>query len=221
MVIRKKSDSHSGPGPWKSSNSLVYARPYGPPESEFDRYAKECEIWFPAGRNPWRDLYTPEVMAELSSILRLTGPRQIEFLRRKLCRVAELYVYELSEGVFHSDRKPKGITYNDRIKWIEKNIRAPIAQLRESLAFEDAGHLSYFPDLNRPRFPERPQFAALLSELEVLDRWALEFVRRIRSLLSSGSASKRAAAKPWTDLKYAVVWTLLEIYVHMPAEGKM
>jgi hypothetical protein len=167
---------------------------------------------FPEGRNPWRDLYLAPKMKEFAGILRI-GKLELPALRSKLRNVASRYILEQTESKFDTSDRPSGLKYSDRSRWLRKNVSSPARQL--ALALEQRPYFSLFPNLEQAKLPRRPSFYQLATEIEILERWTDALAKEIDAL-SQANGHVRPASKPITDLKYALVWDLLDLYVTIP-----
>ena len=124
-----------------------------------ETYIKACDDWFPKGRNPWRDLYTPERMKLIAAHLGLSDELQLFSLERRLCNVAEHYLTLQQDTVLYSDARPLGVTYGDRAQWLDENILTPARLLDKALNLENQPYLSLFPNLETDEFPRHPPFS--------------------------------------------------------------
>jgi hypothetical protein len=87
--------------------------------------------------------------------------------------IAERYTLEQIETTFYTTRKRLGITYRDRVKWLEKEVLQPSERLRKALDPENFHWFSLFPNLkaDEERAPSYPHVLALAEELRVLERY--------------------------------------------------
>lgn len=179
--------------------------------------------WFPKGRDPWRDFYTPEVMRKISAALRLPDDNLkskmvLVGLHRHLCELGAKYLLALWDIEVSERPGKKNATYLQRSKWLKRNIHAPALMLLKALQPENQGWLSSFPDFEFGKFPLPPNFPALAKDLQQLADWSLALSEQFtanRNQVSRGAKS-RPAKDPLNDLKYALVWDLTTIYVRIP-----
>ncbi len=136
-------------------------------------------------------------------------------LERRLCNVAEHYLTLQQDTVLYSDARPLGVTYGDRTQWLDENILTPARLLDTALSLENQRYLSLFPNLETGDFPAYPAFQRLSVEIPILIDWVSALHQELQNLTSQ-AVQPRPALKPQTDLKYALVWDLLEIYVATP-----
>jgi hypothetical protein len=153
--------------------------------------------WYPDNRNPWRDLYTPEVVVRIGDKIGLTSPDQLDRLGIALCYLAERYIV-VQDGVALEKRD------RDRANWIEKKLHRPAKHLKERLSPEYERMWSKWPD---ELFDDRVLKLGLWSQaLDELIAWASDR----QSWLT---ARPRPRVKPMTDFKYALASDLLKLYV--------
>jgi hypothetical protein len=180
------------------------------------------DTWFPTGRNPWRDLYTPERIESLANGLGLKDDRLIFSLERQLCQVAEKYLVVMGETVLFSQKSPSGITYRNKATWLRKRVVRPAVAVLKALGAENRGWLSLFP-FEQASLPPLPAFIYLEAELSALQKWAESFAAYLENVpLQAGKRERlRPALHPVVDLKYALVMDLTRIYAKLPdRDGK-
>lgn len=166
--------------------------------------------WFPLGRDPWKDLFTPQVMQRLAEAHGISDPIKLNSLERKLCCLAELYIFELEYRIPRNQKAKAGVLYKDKIKWLNKNINTPALQLSKSLSGENLPWLSQFPNLTvRASYPA---FYQIKRQLQQLLEWSTALEQSVNDLLSERDGNKMAAGRPITDLRYSLAYDLVTIY---------
>ncbi len=192
------------------------------PSLSHQQYVALYDTWFPEGRNPWRDLYTPEVMNKLADTLGLTAEIEVFTLETRLCHTAEEFLVLMNENALAAPHRPIGLTYADRSKWLRKHIIQPVTALLTSLGRENRSYLSTFPNVEMRGLPSYPAFPYIEAELRALLDWATaladQFDIRMRCL--EPDAEGTPALHVGNDLRYALVWQLLEIYVATPNHSR-
>src|SRR5262245_9702549 len=103
MATRRKSNRLSANGP---NTSLQFPRM----RAEAKRRSRSA---FPPGRDPWRDLYTPDVIRSIGAIVGLKSARDLDMLGLSICETVEPLLVMGNEA----DIK---ITNRSRVRWIEK-----------------------------------------------------------------------------------------------------
>jgi hypothetical protein len=149
-------------------------------------------------------------MLELSKTLRINDPLKLHTLKRKLCALAEVYVFEIEFGIPQHEAAKAGVLYKDKIKWLRKNIIGPASLLSENISGENVPWLSLFPNLSvRSAYPA---FYTIKQHLQELVEWSAALERSIEEYSRRRTGKVAPAGRPITDLKYALAYDLVEIY---------
>lgn len=105
--------------------------------------------WFPAGRNPWTDIYTPRVLERIGEAIGGCTDQELDRLGCEIARAAEF-------AVTVEDETSVELTKSKRIEWVRDNLLQPLRLLRRAIAPENARMTSLWP------------YSEELSELERL-----------------------------------------------------
>jgi hypothetical protein len=149
-------------------------------------------------------------MRTFATLCEINDPFKLSLLKRKLCALAETYVFELEFSIPQSHAAKAGVLYRDKIKWLSKNINAPALHLRESLSGENLPWLSLFPNLTA-RSPY-PAFYKIQEHLQELLEWSAALERSVDDLLKERGEKRMPAGRPITDLRYALAYDLVATY---------
>jgi Phage integrase family len=128
MATRRKSDRRSANGP---STSLQFPLMRAAAE-------RRPTSAFPPGRDPWRDLYTPDVIRSIGAKLGLKGARDLDLLGLSICETVESFLVIGNEA-------DVAITNRDRVGWIEKQLLRPARTLIAALDESNSGYLAEWP----------------------------------------------------------------------------
>jgi hypothetical protein len=150
-------------------------------------------------------------MKQLAKTLGLEDRTKIDALQTELCRVTERYLVLLDENAWTSDKRPSGLTYRNRAAWLRKGLIEPANKILKSLDAENRPWLGTFPNVGHQNLPPYPAFPYIEAEISALRNWA----QSLEKMLNDGD--EFSAAKPLTDIKYALVDDLLKIYHNLPS----
>jgi hypothetical protein len=191
--------------------------------------------WFADGRDPWRDLYTPPVLASIGSLVGINEFRALDQLGVYLCLAASPFLMVMPGA---SDDAGIEVRRSKRVAWIDKKLIAPAELLIESLDHAYRRFLSDWPVVDNDwldaRLPPLPSWnpslkkkgkrgllsgpslrqlghlgthgKLLLSELKQLLKWADEAKQTV-------GRREAGTRKPRTKLRDELVYDLLLIYV--------
>jgi hypothetical protein len=161
-------------------------------------------------------------MKKLADALGLTDKIEVFTLERRLCHLAEEFLVLMDENALAGPERPIGLTYADRSKWLRKHIIKPARELLNSLGQENRCYLSTFPNTEMRGLPSYSAFPCVEAELQALLDWATaladQFDNRMRCL--EPDAEGTPALHLENELRYALVWRLLEIYVATPNHSR-
>jgi hypothetical protein len=149
-------------------------------------------------------------MRKLSETHEINDPIRLSSLKHKLCSLAENYTFELEFSIPQTSAAKAGVLYKDKIKWLRKNVNAPAAELSKSLSGENLPWLSQFPNLNARSV--YPSFFKIRQQLRELLEWSDALERSVQAHLTKKASNQAPAARPITDLKYALAFDLVELY---------
>jgi hypothetical protein len=149
-------------------------------------------------------------MLKLSKTHDIGDPRRSNALKRRLCHLAETYIFELEFGIPQHEAAKAGVLYKDKIKWLRKNINAPALALRENLSGEHLPWLSLFPNLSvRSAYPS---FYKIKQHLQELLEWSAALEQSVDEHLAQHGGNRTQAGRAITDLKYSLAYDLVELY---------
>ena len=188
-------------------------------------------MYVPPERNPWTEIFSPEVIVGIAQHLNLKSDGTICALGVDLAQLAELYIdYE--------NNMDMQATPTEKSKWIEKNLAAPARQLHDALSGDNyRNYVEAFPNHDLDYIDSAESFLArverksnkddrklklldgrkivdgeygplrtrLQRDLEALIDWADEKTSRIKNAKSG---------KKWlrTQHKEELVYSLLRLY---------
>jgi hypothetical protein len=237
MATKRKSGPRSQDGP---STSLVFPRmrraaQQSPPE------------WFAEGRDPWRDLYSPEVLEGIGRKVGLNEPEQLDELGVLLCLAAQQYLVFVECA---SSDVGLELKREERAKWVDRNLIEPARILIAALDRPNDRYLSEWPS-PEIEFPDesipppqwwldatppqwwlesgkmkdgfvRPSLRAL-GPRTYRELWSTELNRLIAWALTK-KASFGQGGKPGkksrTRYREELVYDLLVVYVHIFSDQK-
>jgi hypothetical protein len=149
-------------------------------------------------------------MKKLFTMLKGGRSPKLLSLQRRLSALAERYLFEIEYGVPQHETAKAGVLYKDKIRWLRKNVVAPASLLSNSISGENLRWLSPFPDL--PVRSTYPAFYSIKQHMKVLVEWSAALAQSVEEYSRQTSGEVAPAARPLTDLKYALAYDLVEIY---------
>jgi hypothetical protein len=93
---------------------------------------------FAAGRDPWRDLYTADVVRLIGTTVNIENQKQLDRLGLEICRTVEPYLVI-------GDEEDIACTIPARIRMIDERLVAPAKALIKALDRNDSSYLSLWP----------------------------------------------------------------------------
>lgn len=120
---------------------------------------------FPKGRDPYTDLFKDDMVAEIIRSISTKMKPDLKALQADLRHVAHDYLIVALTAPFGIRGGPKGMTRDQRKRWLESNILKPARKLLSALSVE---HNHQLFEWSEDRIGHDPDKEALIRELERL-----------------------------------------------------
>jgi hypothetical protein len=120
-------------------------------------------MWFEENRNPWLDLYSPDLVLEIAGLIRLEDERSIVCLAIDLAQAAELFI-----DIAHN--MELGLTPKEKQDWLTNYIATPATQLLDGLQRANLRHyVDNYPN-HEVDFIDSQKSIAFVVELQTVKK---------------------------------------------------